>query len=95
MAPAVQEVMWRAVWGSLAVMCPAGWCSPGDFWPLSWGRGSGNLGFRGPARSSLGLLSLGDFLTRRSGELTWLAQAVPWLGLVARATIGKQGNSLC
>jgi hypothetical protein len=38
------------------------------------------------------LLSLGDFLTRRSGELMWLAQAVPWLGLVARATIGKTGE---
>jgi hypothetical protein len=32
MAP-VYEVMWRAVRGSLAVMCPAGWGSPGDFWP--------------------------------------------------------------
>ena len=32
---------------------------------------------------------LGDFLTRRSGELKWLAQAVPWLGLIAGATIGS------
>jgi len=32
---------------------------------------------------------LGDFLTRRSSELTWLAQAVPWLGLIAGATVGS------
>jgi len=32
---------------------------------------------------------LGDFLTRRSGELKWLAQAVPWLGLIAGATVGS------
>jgi uncharacterized membrane protein YoaK (UPF0700 family) len=32
---------------------------------------------------------LGDFLTRRSHELTWLAQAVPWLGLIAGATLGS------
>ena len=32
---------------------------------------------------------LGDFLTRRSGELKWLAQAVPWIGLIAGATIGS------
>ena len=32
---------------------------------------------------------LGDFLTRRSGELKWLAQAVPWLGLIAGATGGS------
>ena len=32
---------------------------------------------------------LGDFLTRRTGELKWLAQAVPWLGLIAGATIGS------
>jgi uncharacterized membrane protein YoaK (UPF0700 family) len=32
---------------------------------------------------------LGDFLTRRSGELKWLAQAVPWLGLITGATIGS------
>ena len=32
---------------------------------------------------------LGDFLTRRSGELKWLMQAVPWVGLVAGATIGS------
>jgi uncharacterized membrane protein YoaK (UPF0700 family) len=32
---------------------------------------------------------LGDFLTRRSGQRQWLAQAVPWLGLVIGATIGS------
>jgi uncharacterized membrane protein YoaK (UPF0700 family) len=32
---------------------------------------------------------LGDFLTRRSSELKWLAQAVPWLGLIAGATVGS------
>jgi uncharacterized membrane protein YoaK (UPF0700 family) len=32
---------------------------------------------------------LGDFLTRRSGELKWLAQVVPWLGLITGATIGS------
>jgi uncharacterized membrane protein YoaK (UPF0700 family) len=32
---------------------------------------------------------LGDFLTRRSSELKWLAQAVPWLGLIAGATLGS------
>jgi len=32
---------------------------------------------------------LGDFLTGRSGELKWLVQAVPWVGLVAGATIGS------
>ena len=32
---------------------------------------------------------LGDFLTRRSGELKWLTQAVPWLGLIAGATVGS------
>jgi uncharacterized membrane protein YoaK (UPF0700 family) len=32
---------------------------------------------------------LGEFLTRRSSELKWLAQAVPWLGLIAGATIGS------
>jgi uncharacterized membrane protein YoaK (UPF0700 family) len=32
---------------------------------------------------------LGDFLTRRSGELKWSAQAVPWLGLIAGATVGS------
>jgi uncharacterized membrane protein YoaK (UPF0700 family) len=32
---------------------------------------------------------LGDFLTRRSGGLKWLAQAVPWLGLIAGATVGS------
>jgi uncharacterized membrane protein YoaK (UPF0700 family) len=32
---------------------------------------------------------LGDFLTRRSGDLKWLAQAVPWIGLIAGATIGS------
>ena len=31
---------------------------------------------------------LGDFLTRRSSELKWLGQAVPWLGLIAGATVG-------
>jgi uncharacterized membrane protein YoaK (UPF0700 family) len=32
---------------------------------------------------------LGDFLTRRSSELVWLAQAVPWLGVIAGATVGS------
>jgi len=32
---------------------------------------------------------LGDFLTRRSSEWKWLAQAVPWLGLIAGATVGS------
>jgi uncharacterized membrane protein YoaK (UPF0700 family) len=32
---------------------------------------------------------LGDFLTRRTSEWKWLAQAVPWLGLVTGATIGS------
>jgi len=32
---------------------------------------------------------LGDFLTRRSSDLKWLAQAVPWIGLIAGATIGS------
>jgi uncharacterized membrane protein YoaK (UPF0700 family) len=32
---------------------------------------------------------LGDFLTRRSSEWKWLAQAVPWLGLIAGATLGS------
>ena len=31
---------------------------------------------------------LGDLLTRRSSELKWLGQAVPWLGLIAGATVG-------
>jgi hypothetical protein len=34
MAPAVQEVMLRVVQGSLAVMCPACWCSPGGLLAL-------------------------------------------------------------
>jgi hypothetical protein len=29
MAPAWQEIIWRAAQRSLAVMCPACWCSPG------------------------------------------------------------------
>ena len=32
---------------------------------------------------------LGDFLTRRSRDLKWLAQAVPWLGVIAGAIIGS------
>jgi uncharacterized membrane protein YoaK (UPF0700 family) len=32
---------------------------------------------------------LGDFLIRRSGEWKWLAQVVPWLGLVTGATVGS------
>jgi uncharacterized membrane protein YoaK (UPF0700 family) len=32
---------------------------------------------------------LGDFLTRGSNELKWLTQAVPWLGLIAGATVGS------
>jgi uncharacterized membrane protein YoaK (UPF0700 family) len=31
---------------------------------------------------------LGDFLTRRASGWGWLAQAAPWVGLVAGATIG-------
>lgn len=31
---------------------------------------------------------LGDFLTRRSRRWEWLAQGVPWFGLVGGATIG-------
>jgi uncharacterized membrane protein YoaK (UPF0700 family) len=31
---------------------------------------------------------LGDFLTRRSTGWSWLAQASPWVGLIAGATIG-------
>jgi hypothetical protein len=34
MAPVMQEVMWRVVQGSLAVMCPACWCSPGGLLAL-------------------------------------------------------------
>jgi uncharacterized membrane protein YoaK (UPF0700 family) len=33
--------------------------------------------------------SLGDFLTRRLTGFSWLAQIVPWLGLIAGATIGS------
>jgi len=32
---------------------------------------------------------LGDFLTRRSSGFKWLAQAVPWVGLIAGATVGS------
>jgi uncharacterized membrane protein YoaK (UPF0700 family) len=32
---------------------------------------------------------LGDFLTRRTSELKWLVQAVPWLGLIIGATVGS------
>jgi uncharacterized membrane protein YoaK (UPF0700 family) len=32
---------------------------------------------------------LGDFLTRRSSEWKWLAQVVPWFGLIAGATAGS------
>jgi uncharacterized membrane protein YoaK (UPF0700 family) len=32
---------------------------------------------------------LGDFLTRRSSELKWLAQTVSWFGLIAAATVGS------
>lgn len=31
---------------------------------------------------------LGDFLTRRTRGWKWLAQAVPWVGLIAGATLG-------
>ena len=31
---------------------------------------------------------LGDILTRRSRERKWVAQAVPWFGLIAGATVG-------
>src|SRR5262245_18308693 len=34
MAPAWQEVIWRAAQRSLAVMCPACWCSPGGLLAL-------------------------------------------------------------
>src|SRR5215831_3308398 len=32
---------------------------------------------------------LGDLLTRRSRDWQWLAQAVPWFGLIAGATVGS------
>jgi uncharacterized membrane protein YoaK (UPF0700 family) len=32
---------------------------------------------------------LGDLLTRRSRDRQWLAQAVPWVGLIAGATVGS------
>ncbi len=32
---------------------------------------------------------LGDFLTRRSTDWKWLAQATPWVGMIAGATIGS------
>ena len=32
---------------------------------------------------------LSDFLIRRTSEWRWLAQAVPWLGLIAGATVGS------
>ena len=32
---------------------------------------------------------LGDFLTRRSSGFKWAAQAVPWVGLIAGATVGS------
>src|SRR5262249_2802246 len=34
MAPALQEIIWRAAQRSLAVMCPACWCSPGGLLAL-------------------------------------------------------------
>src|SRR5262252_2883919 len=34
MAPAWQEIIWRAAQKSLAVMCPACWCSPGGLLAL-------------------------------------------------------------
>jgi hypothetical protein len=34
MAPAWQEIIWRAAQRSLAVMCPACWCSPGGLLAL-------------------------------------------------------------
>src|SRR5262249_30573893 len=34
MAPAWQEISWRAAERSLAVMCPACWCSPGGLLAL-------------------------------------------------------------
>src|SRR5262245_58288450 len=34
MAPAWQEIIWRASQRSLAVMCPACWCSPGGLLAL-------------------------------------------------------------
>src|SRR6516165_8955678 len=41
MAPAWQEIIWRAAQRSLAVMCPACWCSPGGLLALM---GSANRG---------------------------------------------------
>src|SRR5262249_49895406 len=41
MAPAQQEIIWRAAQRSLAVMCPACWCSPGGLLALI---GSANRG---------------------------------------------------
>jgi uncharacterized membrane protein YoaK (UPF0700 family) len=32
---------------------------------------------------------VGDFLTARSSGWNWLAQATPWVGLIAGATIGS------
>ena len=37
---------------------------------------------------------LGDFLTRRSTGWSWLAQASPWAGLIAGATLGAAGYVL-
>jgi hypothetical protein len=34
MAPALQEIIWRTAQRSLAVMCPACWCSPGGLLAL-------------------------------------------------------------
>src|SRR6516164_10372969 len=41
MAPVWQEIIWRAAQRSLAVMCPACWCSPGGLLALM---GSANRG---------------------------------------------------
>jgi uncharacterized membrane protein YoaK (UPF0700 family) len=37
---------------------------------------------------------LGDFITRRSSGWNWLAQALPWLGLIAGAVLGALGYGL-
>jgi uncharacterized membrane protein YoaK (UPF0700 family) len=37
---------------------------------------------------------LGDFITRRSRGWNWLAQATPWVGMIAGATFGAVGYGL-
>src|SRR5215468_2898151 len=56
MAPAWQEIIWRAAQRSLAVMCPACWCSPGGLLALM---GSANrvlmCGWPPPGKRSFGV----------------------------------------